>query len=241
MRDGQQRIAARSGVMLTSALDRYFSDDSTGGTIAALAPTDSYPGFPSVLSLLTETPSGKLFASATSGMIFVVRKDTSGGLNYSQTAGSADLAPAVIVSPASVVDRARSVFGLNISETAEVFRVSRPTIYQWMKLQDSAQVRSRADRERIKAIYQAAQLWKARAPLKGRWPQTILPSGTTVLDILKAPKIDPDALMDAHTALEIGTEARRKEDGARARQAISALARAFSQLASEKKARKGRS
>lgn len=251
MRQTKQLTTAHENVILKSAMRRYLDDDSTGGTIAAHAPASYYPLLPCMWDLLSATSSGALYAFATTGMTVVVRKCISGTLKSIQTAAPAItapfevlpamLVPAVVVFPSSVVDMARTVFGLNISETAEVFRVSRPTIYQWLKLKDIEQVRSREDRERIKAIYQAVQLWQQQAPLKGRWRQAILPSGTTVLDILKAQLIDPDALMAAYTTLAAGTEARRKEEGERAQQAISVLAGAFSQLASEGKARKGTS
>ena len=246
MRKTKQLTAAHE--ILQSAMCRYLDDDSTGGAIAAHAPT-SYPLLPRMWDLLSTTPTGALNRSATTGMTVVVRKYISGTLKSIQVAALAIaaplealptmLGPAIVISPASVVDMARSVFGLNISETAEVFHVSRPTIYQWLKLEDIEHVRSKEDRERIKAIYHAAQLWQRKAPLKGRWQQVILPSGATVLDILKAQQINSDALMAAYATLGAATGARRKEEGERAQRAISVLAGAFAQLDSERKARKG--
>lgn len=248
MRQTKQLTAAHASVILQSVMRRYLDDDSTGGTIA-VHESAPYPLLPRMWDLLGATSMGEIDRSATTGVTVVIYKYISGARKAIQVAAPAIATlhevlpampkPAVVISPAAAVDMARSIFGLNISETADVFHVSRPTIYQWMKLEDIEQVRSREDRERIKAIFQAAQLWQESLPLKGRWRQAILPSGTTVLDILKAQQFDPDALKAAYTTLAASTEARRKEEGERAQQAISKLAEAFSELASESKARKG--
>lgn len=247
MRHSHQPAAARDHTVRQGVMRRYYDDDSTGGVITGNpAP---YPVLPRMWDLLSTTSTEALSRSATTGMSVVISMYISGAMRSLQVVvplisgifdiPTALLAPVAVVSPASVVDLARNVFGLNISETADVFRVSRPTIYQWLKLEDMEQVRSREDRERIKAVYQAAQLWQQYPLLKGRWLQAILPSGTTALDILKAQKIDPDALRAAYTTLAAGTGMRRKEEGERAQQAISKLAEAFSQLATDGKARKG--
>lgn len=248
MRQTKQFNAAHENAILQSAMRRYLDDDSTGGTIA-VRESAPYPLLPSMWDLLGATSKGEIDRSATTGVALLICKFISGApkailvttptLATPHEALPATLMPAVVISPASVVDMARSIFGLNISETAEVFRISRPTIYQWMKLEDIEQVRSRKDRERIKVIYQAAQQWQKFPPLKGRWRQAILPSGTTVLDLLKTEQFDPTALKAAYTALAAGTEVRRKEEGERAQQAISKIAEAFSELANERKARKG--
>ncbi|MFN2312703.1 MAG: helix-turn-helix domain-containing protein, partial [Spirochaetia bacterium] len=97
-----------------------------------------------------------------------------------------------------VLDWVRAVFGLNISETAEVFGITRQTAYQWLKLTDMEQVRSRENRDRIKLLYGAAQSWQSHPPLKGRWLHALLPAGNTVLDLLKDPQLDLDALHAAY-------------------------------------------
>jgi hypothetical protein len=147
--------------------------------------------------------------------------------------------PPVAISPTSVLDGVRAVFGLNISETAEVFGITRQTAYQWMKLTDMEQVRSHENRDRIKQLYGAAQSWQNHPPLKGRWLYALLPAGNTVLDLLKAPQIDLDALQAAYQALAASTADRRREEGERATQAATALAGAFAGLGAGRKARKG--
>lgn len=143
-----------------------------------------------------------------------------------------------MLSPASVLDKVRTVFGLNISETAEVFGITRQTAYQWMTLASMEQVRSHENRYRIKQLYGAAQSWQTRPPLKGRWLHALLPAGNTVLDLLKAAQIDLDALQAAYQALAASTTDRRREEGERANQAATALAGAFAGLGAGRKARR---
>lgn len=145
----------------------------------------------------------------------------------------------VALSPASVLDIVRTVFGLNISETADVFGITRQTAYQWMKITDMEQVRAHENRDHIKQIYRAAQSWQKQPQLKGRWLYALLPAGNTVLDLLKAHQVDLDALQSAYQALTASTADRRREEGERATQAATALASAFAGLGAGRKARKG--
>ena len=147
--------------------------------------------------------------------------------------------PAVVLSPASVLDGVRKVFGLNISETAEVFNITRQTAYQWMKLTDMEQVRAHENRDRLMQLYGAAQSWQNLPLLKGRWLYALLPAGNTLLDLLKTHQIDLDALQAAYQALAANTADRRREEGERATQAATALAGAFAGLGAGRKARKG--
>lgn len=130
-------------------------------------------------------------------------------------------------SPSLVVDLVRTVFGMNISETAEVFGITRQTVYQWMELTKMDQVRSHENRDRIKQLYGAAQLWQSLPTLKGRWLHSLLPTGNTVLDLLKESLVNLDALQDAHKALLASEADRRHEEGERTTQAVTALADAL--------------
>jgi hypothetical protein len=143
------------------------------------------------------------------------------------------------VSPAAVLEAVRSVFNMNISEAAEVFRVTRQTAYQWMKLTNMDLVRARENRERLKQLYAASQAWRDLPPLKGRWLHSLLPSGRTLVDLLKAPEIDLNALRLAHTSLASSSNERHIQEGVRTTQAVAALADAFTGLGSSRKVRKG--
>ena len=101
------------------------------------------------------------------------------------------------------------------------------------------QVRSHENRDRIKQLYGAAQSWQNHPPLKGRWLHALLPAGNSVLDLLKDPQLDLDALQSAYQALSASTAGRRREEGERATQAATALAGAFADLGAGRKARKG--
>lgn len=116
-----------------------------------------------------------------------------------------------IMSPASVLEMTRNAFGLNVSDLADVLQTTRQTVYQWMKLSDMEQVRSHAHLERIKVVYRATQFWNEQPILKGRWSKAILPTGGTVLDILKANEIDLDTLKAAHAVLS-GSSAQPEQE-----------------------------
>lgn len=141
-------------------------------------------------------------------------------------------APKVAASPAVVLEAVRDAFAMNISEAAEVFGITRQTAYQWLKLTDMEQVRARDNRERLKQLYAAALTWKELSPLTGRWLRALLPSGQTLLDVLKAPKIDVNTLRSAHAALASSSHKRRIEEGERATQAVASFATAFANLSS---------
>lgn len=143
------------------------------------------------------------------------------------------------VSPAVVLEAVRNAFAMNISEVAEVFGITRQTAYQWMKLTDMEQVRARENRERLKQLYAASQAWRELSPLKGRWLHAILPSGQTLLDLLKAPQIDLNSLRSAHAALASSSNERRVQEGERATQAVASFVGAFAGLGSGRKDRKG--
>lgn len=219
----QHRNAVLQGAM------RYVNEESTGGSITADAHTSFQMVTPRMWPLLVvkHAHSGQ---SATTGMYVVMDRVTS----------EADKHQATAITPASVVDQTRTVFSLNISDTADVFSVSRPTIYQWMKLEDIDLVRASQDRDRIKAVYRATRLWQKFRPLTGRWQQAILPSGACLLDLLKEAQIDLAALEQAYDFLAATGNKRRKEQSARAQKAVAALADAFSDLTKESNARRGK-
>ncbi len=187
------------------------------------------------------TPYSREGHSATTGFCIVITKnqiDPPGAPAATELNLGAALPP-VVLSPAFALDGVRAVFGLNITETAEVFGITRQTAYQWMKLTDMEQVRSHENRDRIKQLYGAAQSWQSHPPLKGRWLHALLPTSNTVLDLLKDPQLNLDALQAAYKALAASTADRRREEGERATQAATALAGAFGGLGAGRKGRKG--
>lgn len=235
-----QALASRNNAIRTGAMRRLYPEGTGSGFVESLS--DPYQGVPRVWELLS--PAAPLLreghSATTSVCLVFIKNDIAfpaapAAMAFNIKAGQMSAA----LSPAFVLDRVRAVFGLNISETAEVFVITRQTAYQWMKLTDMDQVRAHENRDRLKQLYGAAQSWQSHPPLKGRWLHAFLPTGNTVLDLLKAPQVDLNALQSAYQSLTTSTADRRREEGERATQAATALASAFAGLGAGRKARKG--
>jgi len=87
------------------------------------------------------------------------------------------------------VDDAITYFSLNTSQAAEVFAVSRPTIYGWRQGQP---VRDHAKRERVEQIVALASFWRkfSSAPVGDglNWKNPV--TGQTLLMLLSAQPLD---------------------------------------------------
>ena len=232
-------LARRDFAIREGAMRSLYSEGT--GSVIVEEQSDPFQGVPRLWELLNPaTPYLQERHSATTGICFVIIKNQIDLLEApAEIEFNIEAAlPPVALSPASVLDGVRAVFGLNISETAEVFGITRQTTYQWMTLTDMEQVRSHENRERIKQLYGAAQSWRNHPPLKGRWLYALLPAGNTVLDLLNSPQIDLNALQAAYKTLVASTADRRRKEGERATQAATALAGAFAGLGSGRKVRK---
>jgi hypothetical protein len=234
------QAAARKNVIRQRAMNSYFMGDGTGGSLLADDGRGCYI-VSHAWSTVDANPTQDFSRSSTTGEIIEYVKCMTGVLMSHITDKSARAVAHQIqtaVSPASVLDMVRNAFGLNVSDTAEVFQITRQTAYQWMKLSAMEQVRSHADRERIKVLYRAAQFWNEQPMLKGRWLRAILPTGVTVLDILTANTIDIDTLKAAYATLSGNSAQRRQDEGGRAAKAATSLANAFAGLGSGRQERK---
>lgn len=235
-----QAPASRNFAIRQGAMRRLYVEGT--GSVIVEEQSDPFQGVPRVWMLLSPAaPYSWEGHTATSGACLVFIKNRSASPEAPVARGfnlEAALPPAALT-PASVLDMVRSVFGLNISETAEVLGITRQTAYQWIKLTDMEQVRAHENRDRLKQLYCAAQSWQNLPPLKGRWLYALLPAGNTVLDLLKAPQIDLISLQTAYQAVAASTQERRREEGERATRAVTALAGAFADLGAGRKARKG--
>lgn len=232
--------ASRNFVISQGAMRRLYSEGT--GSVMVEGQSAPYQGVPRVWDLLSPA-APKLWEghTATTGacLVFIANRIASPVAPRAMEFNLVAALPHATLSPASVLDKVRTVFGLNISETAEAFGITRQTAYQWMTLVNMEQVRSHENRDRIKQLYGAAQSWQTRPQLKGRWLHALLPAGNTVLDLLKAAQINLDALQAAYQALAASTADRRREEGERATQATTALAGALAGLGAGRKARKG--
>ena len=238
--DNSLAVARRDFAIRHGAMRDLYREGT--GSILDEERSDPFQGVPRVWMLLNPATSYPSEAhSATTGICIVLTKnqvDLPEARAVMELNREAALPPAA-VSPASVLEGVRAVFGLNISEAATIFGITRQTAYQWMKLTDMEQVRAHENRDRLKQLHRAAQSWRNLPPLKGRWLYALLPTGNTVLDLLTAPKIDLSALQAAYHALAASTAERRREEGERATQAATALAGAFAGLGAGRKARRG--
>jgi hypothetical protein len=147
-----------------------------------------------------------------------------------------------VVTPAEMLNIVRDTFMLNVSDAAAVFRVTRPTIYQWAVLTDIDQVRARNDRERMKELYRLSLEWNQLGKLTGRWASQVLRTGQSLFDLLSAETIDRQAILSAHAQLLAASNSRQKAELVRAVDAVKAMSSAFDKLASlEQERKRGRS
>lgn len=142
------------------------------------------------------------------------------------------------ISPAEMLKSVRDTFMLNISDSAQVLKISRPTVYQWSSLADIEQIRAHKDRERLKQLYRLAQSWIHRGQLLGRWLHETLSSGKSVLDLLSEENIDEVALFSAHSQLLANRSRLRTAEHERSMAAARSLKWAFSRMASNEASRK---
>lgn len=143
-----------------------------------------------------------------------------------------------IVTPSEMLNIVRDTFMLNVSDASRVFRVSRPTIYQWGNLTEIGQVRARHDRERLKELYRLSLEWSKRGKLTGRWASQVLRIGQSVIDLLSAEKIDHQVILDAHAQLRAASESLRQAELLRSSNAVKAMGSAFDRLATNEAERK---
>jgi hypothetical protein len=237
-----QTLASRDFAIRQGAMRSLYGEGT--GSVFVEEQSDPFQGVPRVWMLLNPaTLYSREGHSATTGVCIVITKnqidlpEAPAAMEFNLEAAL----PPVAISPASVLDGVRAAFGMNISETAEVFGITRQTAYQWMKLTDMEQVRSHENRDRLKQLYGAAQSWQNLPPLKGRWLYALLPTGNTVLDLLKA---SPNRSRCPAGRLQ---GARRKHGGTGDVRRVSAQPRrqprwlgAFAGLGAGRQARRGR-
>lgn len=140
--------------------------------------------------------------------------------------------------PSDIVTMVRKVFGLNVSDAAQVFGVGRPTIYLWADSHDMGSVRPKKQ-ARMKQLLIAATLCKQLAPLPVAALRAVLPvSGKTLLDMLSEEMINLDQLGQAYQHLETTRATFRKQEHHKAVEAIKGLKGAFQTLGAQQAARK---
>jgi hypothetical protein len=140
--------------------------------------------------------------------------------------------------PSDIVAFVRRVFGLNVSEAAQVFGVRRPTIYLWSGLQDMGLVRQ-GNQVRMKYLYSLARKWEELGPLPVGSLGAVLPDfGATLLELLSADVINRTQLLQAHDRLTAMGSAFRLQEHEKAMEAVRGLKGAFSAMAANQGVRK---
>lgn len=136
----------------------------------------------------------------------------------------------IMLNPAAVLHAVRSIFHLTISQTAEVFRVSRPTIYQWQTLEDDKNIRAQKDCNRMRNLYDLANKWKMLGPLTGRWLTTPIQDNKSVFEMLCEDQPNEVALHNAHAQLLAASVRLKEAENRKSIEAVKALDDPFAKL-----------
>lgn len=229
-----QALANRNFVIRQGDMRRLYEEGT--GSVMVKAQSVPFQGVPRVWDLLSPAaPNSWKGHIATTGACLVFIKNRS---SSPEAPAAREFNLEAARSPASVLDVVRTIFGMNISDTAEVFGITRQTAYQWIKFTDMEQVRSNENRVRIKqALRRSAIMAKlpaaqgALAPCSPTHRQhRVRPS--------QGPQIDHDACRPAtgrSPPARLTGVARR----GRATQAATALTGAFAGLGAGRKSRNG--
>lgn len=179
-----------------------------------------------------------------------LRKHTGGVLNYKYWV--IQPSPPLIESEQNIAANAlslkdkitniRSVFGLSITQMAEVMRVERITVYDWIRRDSMDSVRGNS-RERINAINELATTWGKFPALGGKFLFETLPDGSCVMNLLSALNLDSSAVLRAYALLDSKKKPGQRIQEHRATQAQNAkgigtaLKNAFQQLEGNSKSK----
>jgi transcriptional regulator with XRE-family HTH domain len=88
----------------------------------------------------------------------------------------------------AAINAIRSAFGLSVTDLAAVFRVERPTVYSWLKLESTP---SDANARRLGTILKLADTWRSLSPAGASVDVRAMDSaGRTVLAALSSVDID---------------------------------------------------
>lgn len=140
--------------------------------------------------------------------------------------------------PLDIVTFVRDVFGLNVSDAAQVFGVGRPTIYLWANALDMGAVRT-AKQDRMKQVYRVAKLCEKVAPLPVGALKAALPeSGETLLDLLSEEPINLNKVGQAMQRLKSMAPAFRQLEHEKSVKVVKELKGAFKAMGTNQASRK---
>jgi hypothetical protein len=124
--------------------------------------------------------------------------------------------------PKSMVAMIRSVWGLNITQLAQVLNVERPTIYLWSSLTDIHRVQ-RQKLDRLLTIYRLAQQWQAKGVLPSTCLTTVIGTAPTLLELLSAQDMASTTILQLHEQLRLATIHSQASTGPNAKEFGAAL------------------
>jgi hypothetical protein len=145
-----------------------------------------------------------------------------------------------VVSPAQMLEAIMAQFDLSVSDTAQICRVSRQTVYQWMDYLDIAEIRSNANRQRLCELFQVAQRWRERPPLTGNFVTATLTDGSSLKALLADDVLDMDRIVSTYATLAASSAIRRRDEHEKVVTAVPRLKEGFRALAKQEARRKGK-
>lgn len=107
--------------------------------------------------------------------------------------------------PLSVKDKLntiRATFGLSVLQLAQVMRVERVTIYDWLR-KNAIDSSSGTSRARLTELCTIATTWASFTPLSGKFLQEPLPNGSCLLDVLISDPLNTREILKAYEDLAI--------------------------------------
>jgi len=114
------------------------------------------------------------------------------------------------VNPAAMVASIRSTLSLNMSETAAVLHVERPTVYAWLR---GDTIPKQDNVERLRLIYELASWWAdRRRDTVGPAIRQPKSGGTSILDLLQAAEPDGTDVKDALREFHLATRGSSSDD-----------------------------
>lgn len=113
-----------------------------------------------------------------------------------------------IRSVVEMIQSIRTAFGLTITQVANVMKVERVTIYDWIATDSMDKLRP-SSRDRLKVLNEIALAWESKAPLYGKFLQEQLPEGNCVFDLLRSERLN---LADFSRAYEVLVSTRSSAD-----------------------------
>lgn len=147
-----------------------------------------------ILAFRTDSAPFRIGTGGYEVLYVGMEKRLTHGTGANVLSNSAPISIIVPAAPDEMLGAVRDFFGLNVTQTAKVFRVERPTIYLWSSLHDSSKVRTQ-NLDRMKALFCLAEKCKRIDTLGSEALQWGLSDGTSFLEMISEERIDETSLI----------------------------------------------